>query len=143
MAKKAVKAQKPATKIKGSALTFRPLTPSLVGDVMRGSRGKGCWCMFPRLTDAQTRALPGSLNERRRGVAVEPIKAAVAYALEHGAPAVEAYPRASAKRTGDDNAFFGTEPLFRRAGCKLIHGALEDRPRNWLPRVIMRAMAKK
>jgi len=199
-----------ADQVKRQPLTIRPLTPRLMdnlGAVFQGSWGKGCWCMFPRLTEAQTRALPGpgSVNERRHaamtklarrrrapgllafegdtpvgwiaiaprqelgrieasratprvddtavwvvpcitvrktarggGVAVALIKAAVAYAFEKGAPAVEAYPRAGDARTGDDNAYFGTEPLFRRAGFQVIQGPLKDRPRNWIPRVVMR-----
>ena len=192
------------------SLTFRPLTPRLMDDlavVLRGSWGRGCWCMFPRLTDAQIRELPGSdslsqrqrdamtsLSRRRRspgllafegnepvgwiavaprselarieasrttprvdaidvwvipcitvrkaargrGIALASIEAAVAYAAENGAPAVEAYPRAGSARTGDDNAFFGTEPLFRRAGFRVIRTPPEDYPRNWVPRVTMR-----
>ena len=39
-----------------------------LGTVFRGSWGGGCWCMHPRLTDAQTRELPGQgpVNRRRR-----------------------------------------------------------------------------
>jgi hypothetical protein len=39
-----------------------------LGAVLRGSWGAGCWCMFPRLTSAQMRELPGpgSANQRRR-----------------------------------------------------------------------------
>lgn len=191
-------------------LTFRLLTPELMdalGEVFRGSWGRGCWCMHPRLTAAQTRALPGtgSTQQRRRdamtelarrsrapgllafegeapvgwiavaprdelarveasratprideaavwvipcvtvrktarghGIGLALIQAAVAYAAEQGAPAVEAYPRAGAARTGDDNAYFGTEPLFRRAGFEVIRQPLETIPRNWTPRVTMR-----
>jgi GNAT superfamily N-acetyltransferase len=194
-------------------LVFRPLTAHLMDDlgtVLRGSWGMGCWCMYPRLTDAQTRALPGpgSVTQRRRaamtklarrrrapgllafegaepvgwiaiaprpelarietsrgtprvdaedvwvipcvtvrktargrGIAVALIRAAVAYATKHGAPAVEAYPRAGAARTADDNAYFGTEPLFRRAGFKVVGTPLADRPRTWVPRVTMRVTA--
>ena len=75
---------------------------------------------------------------RGRGVALASIEAAVAYAAENGAPAVEAYPRAGSARTGDDNAFFGTEPLFRRAGFRVIRTPPENTPRNWVPRVTMR-----
>ncbi|NQW08370.1 MAG: GNAT family N-acetyltransferase [Alphaproteobacteria bacterium] len=196
-----------------TALTIRPLTPSLVeamGAVLRGSWGASCWCMHPRLTDAQMRALPGdgAENQRRRaamtalarrrrapgllafegdepvgwiavaprsdfarveasratprvddtavwvipcvtvrkttrgrGIALALIRAAVAYAAEHGAPAVEAYPRAGEGRTGDDNAYFGTEPLFRRAGFRVVREDLPNRPRNWTPRVTMRIKA--
>jgi len=196
-------------------LIARPLTPRLMDElskVFRGSWGRGCWCMFPRLTDAMTRELPGtgSTVERRRaamtklarrqrapgllafdgddpvgwiaiaprdefarieasratprvddedvwvipcitvrkgargrGVALALIEAAVAYAMGQGAPAVEAYPRAGAARTGDDNAYFGTEPLFRRAGFRVVRIPLPDLPRNWIPRVAMRIEAPK
>ena len=191
-------------------LSIRPLTPRLMDDlgtVFRGSWGGGCWCMHPRLTDAQTRELPGQgpVNRRRReamtklarrrrapgllgfeddtpvgwiaiaprkelarieasratsrvddedvwvipcvtvhktargrGIALALIRAAVAYALDQGAPAVEAYPRAGAQRTGDDNAYFGTEPLFRLAGFRVVRKPLKNLPRNWVPRVAMR-----
>ena len=178
-----------------------------LGTVLRGNFGAGCWCMFPRLTDAQTRQLPGegTLSPRKReamtrlaardrspgllayagnepagwiavaprdeltrltrsratppaddtpvwvipcitvrkgyrgqGIAVALIQAAVTYAGTQGAPAVEAYPRAGGERTGDDNAYFGTEPLFRRAGFQVIRQPLDNRPRHWLPRVVMR-----
>jgi GNAT superfamily N-acetyltransferase len=80
-------------------------------------------------------------SARGRGIAVALIQAAVAYAAENGAPAVEAYPRAGAERTGDDNAYFGTEPLFRHAGFRVVRNPLKDRPRNWIPRVAMRIRA--
>ena len=53
---------------------------------------------------------------RGRGIARALISAAVEYAAAHGAPAVEAYPRAGDARTGDDNAYFGVEPLFPARG---------------------------
>jgi len=178
--------------------------------VFRGSWGTGCWCMHPRLTAAQMRALPGSGSERERrrdamtklarrrrapgllalegnepvgwiaiaprtelarveasratppvddvsvwvipcvtvrktargrGIAVALIKSATGYAFENGAPAVEAYPRAGTMRTGDDNAYFGTEPLFRRAGFRIVREPLANRPRNWIARVAMRVDA--
>ena len=77
-------------------------------------------------------------TERGRGIAVALIRAAVEYAFAHGAPAVEAYPRAGRERTGDDNAYFGTEPMFRRAGFGIIRPPPENLPRNWTPRVTMR-----
>ena len=191
-------------------LAFHPLTPNLMDDfgaVLRGNYGAGCWCMFPRLTQAETITLPGegSISPRRRkvmtelarrelapgllayegdepvgwiaiaprhelnrvdrsratprvddvdvwvipcvtvrksvrgrGIAVALIRAAVEFSASHGAPAVEAYPRAGSERTGDDNAYFGTEPMFQRAGFKVIRGPLENRPRNWIARVVMR-----
>ena len=202
---------KPNGKAKSTPLVFRPLTARLMdelGKVFRGNWGTGCWCMYPGLTDAQTRELPGSgsANQRRReamtklarrrrrapgllafdgedpvgwiavaprdelarieasratpriddedvwvipcitvlkaargrGIALALIRAAVAYATEKGAPVVEAYPRAGATRTGDDNAYFGTEPLFRRAGFRVVRTPLKNRPCNWIPRVTMR-----
>ncbi len=198
------------TNIGSGTVEFKPLTPELIDDlgtVLRGNFGAGCWCMFPRLTDAEMRELPGEgpLSPRRReamtglagrerapgllafmegepvgwiaiaprseltrivrsratppvddepvwvipcvtvrktyrgrGIAVALIRAAAAYASEHGATTVEAYPRADGERTGDDNAYFGTEPLFRRAGFEIVREPLQNRPRNWLPRVAMR-----
>ena len=194
-------------------LNFRPLTPGLMDalqTVFKGTWGRSCWCMHPRLTDKQMRELPGegSAKERKRaameklarrpiapgvlafegeepvgwiavaprgeygrvdasratprvddepvwviaciavrkgyrgsGIAVRLIQAAAAYALENGAPAVEAYPRAGEGRTGDDNAYFGTEPMFRKAGFEIVRPPLENLPRNWTPRVTMRTRA--
>ncbi|NNF79773.1 MAG: GNAT family N-acetyltransferase, partial [Rhizobiales bacterium] len=79
---------------------------------------------------------------RGSGIAVRLIQAAAAYALENGAPAVEAYPRAGEARTGDDNAYFGTEPMFRQAGFEIVRPPLEGLPRNWTPRVTMRTGAR-
>ena len=97
--------------------------------------------MTPRFDDLDVWVIPCitvAKVARGRGVAVRLIAAAVAHAGEHGAPAVEAYPRAGAARTGDDNAYFGTEPLFRRAGFRVLRGPIEGLPRNWTPRVTMR-----
>lgn len=187
---------------------FRPLTPRLMdcmGEVLRGSWGVGCWCMYPRLTGADMKEMRGpGLNQRRReamtklarrrrapgllafdgdevvgwvaiaprtefrrieasratprvdevdvwvipcvtvrpsargrGIALALIRAAVAYAKKQGAPAVEAYPRAGAARTNDDNAYFGTEPLFRRAGFRVIRKPEKFRT-NSVRRVTMR-----
>jgi len=78
-------------------------------------------------------------GHRGQGVAVAMIRAAVEYAGERGAPAVEAYPRAAGKRVHDDFAFFGTEAMFRRAGFRKIRGVLPKLPKGWTPRVTMRA----
>ena len=76
---------------------------------------------------------------RGRGIALASIEAAVAYAAEKGAPRRRKPTRAPARaRTGDDNAFYGTEPLFRRAGFRVIRTPPENYPRNWIPRVTMR-----
>ena len=92
----------------------------------------------PRVDDVDVWVIPCITvrpSARGRGIAKAMIKAAVAYAKAHGAPAVEAYPRAGSARTKDDNAFFGTEPLFRGAGFKVIAKSAKGR----LPRVTMRA----
>ncbi len=98
----------------------------------------------PRVDDEDVWVIPCVTvrkTARGRGIALALIRAAAAYAIEKGAPAVEAYPRAGTVRTGDDNAYFGTEPLFRRAGFRIIQEPLKNRPRNWIPRVTMRIMA--
>jgi GNAT superfamily N-acetyltransferase len=191
-------------------MDIRRLTPARMddlGEVLKGSWGRGCWCMHPRLTAADERALPGrgsvmakrkvamtALARRRRapgllacrdgeavgwvaigprpelvriersratprvdevpvwvipcitvrpsargaGVAVALIRAAVAYAKDQGARAVEAYPRAANERIEDDLAFFGTERLFRRAGFEIIAGPRPGLPASWARRVTMR-----
>ena len=94
----------------------------------------------PRVDDEKVWVIPCITvrpSARGRGIALAMIRAAVAFAGKHGAPSVEAYPRAGAKRTKDDNAFFGTEPLFRRAGFKVIRKPLRKRG-NRVARVTMR-----
>ena len=195
-----------------STLKIERLTPARMDDlgrVLSGSWGSGCWCVFPRLTPAEERRLPGQGSDRRRramtalarrrrapgllaydgrevvgwvavaprpelhrvdaskatprvddvdvwvipcitvrrgargqGVAVALIRAAVEYAASQGAAAVEAYPRAGKARVHDDFAFFGTEPLFRRAGFRAIRAPLKGLPKNWTPRVTMRATVR-
>lgn len=78
-------------------------------------------------------------GHRGQGVAVAMIRAAVDYAGKRGAPAVEAYPRASGERVHDDLAFFGTEAMFRQAGFRRIRGVMPKLPKGWTPRVTMRA----
>ena len=55
----------------GHELSFQPLTPKLMdslGTILKGSWGSNCWCMHPRLTDAQMKELPGdgAIKEKRR-----------------------------------------------------------------------------
>ncbi len=192
-------------------LGFQPFRAELIdalATVLKGSWGSSCWCMYPRLSDKQIRALPGegSAGARKRqamlklanrkwapglvafqgeepigwiavapraeygrithsratppvdntgvwvipcitvrktargqGAAVALIRAAVDYAKRHGAPCVEAYPRAGNERTQADNVYFGTEALFAKAGFHLVRPPLEGLPRNWLKRVTMRS----
>ncbi|MBT4486242.1 MAG: GNAT family N-acetyltransferase [Rhodospirillaceae bacterium] len=98
----------------------------------------------PRVDDTDVWVIPCitvAKTVRGQGIAVALIQAAAAYAFEQGAPAVEAYPRAGDARTGEDNAYFGTEPLFRRAGFRVVREPLSGVPRNWIPRVTMRKVA--
>ena len=94
----------------------------------------------PRVDDIDVWVIPCITvrpSARGRGIALALIRAAVAYAKKQGAPAVEAYPRAGAARTNDDNAYFGTEPLFRRAGFRVIRKPEKLRS-NSVRRVTMR-----
>lgn len=75
---------------------------------------------------------------RGRGVAVALIRAAAEYALAQGAPAVEAYPRAGDGRAEDGSVYFGTEPMFRRAGFAVLRPPVAGLPARWTPRVTMR-----
>lgn len=92
----------------------------------------------PRVDDVKVWVIPCITvrpSARGRGIALALIREAVRYAKKWGAPAVEAYPRAGSARTKDDNAFFGTEPLFRRAGFRVT---MRNAPRNRVRRVTMR-----
>src|SRR5688572_2376417 len=95
----------------------------------------------PRVDDVDVWVIPCITvrpSARGRGIALTLIRAAVAYAKGQGAPAVEAYPRAGSARTKDDNAYFGTEPLFRRAGFRVVRKAASNAPPNRVRRVTMR-----
>ncbi len=81
-------------------------------------------------------------GHRGRGIAIAMIKAAVAYAAKHGAPAVEAYPRIDNTRRHDDLAFYGTEAMFRKAGFRQVRGMLPDLPKAWTPRATMRVTTR-
>ena len=67
---------------------------------------------------------------RGEGVAVSLLRAAVDYAAERGAAAVDGYPRSDAKRVHDDFAYIGTEALFRKAGFRKVRGVLPGLPRQ-------------
>jgi GNAT superfamily N-acetyltransferase len=95
----------------------------------------------PRVDDVDVWVIPCVSvrpGARGRGIALALIRAAVAYAARWGAPAVEAYPRAGSARTADDNAYIGTEPLFRRAGFRVIRKPQGRARRNSVRRVTMR-----
>jgi hypothetical protein len=71
------------------------------------------------------------------------IRAAVEYAGERGAPAVEAYVRAAADRVHDDYAFFGTRAMFDKAGFREVRGVLPGLRKGSVPRVTMRRTIRK
>ena len=95
----------------------------------------------PPVDDVDVWVIPCITVRRRsrgRGVAQALIRAAIDHAAKHGAPAVEAYPRAGDVRVHDDFAFMGTEALFRKVGFRRVRGVMKDLPRGWAPRVTMR-----
>ena len=135
------------------ALARRPVAPGLIA--YRGEEPVGWAAVAPReeLSRVEkSRATPRVDDEdvwvipcitvrtgaRGQGVAVALVRAAAQDAFDHGAPAVEAYPRAGGQRTGADNIFFGVEPIFERVGFQTVRGPIATRPRNWLPRLAMR-----
>ena len=137
-----------------TALAKRRNAPGLLA--YRGREAVGWVSIGPRLDYhrlAKSRATPNvdelpvwvipcltvRKEARSQGVATALIRAAVAYAMKHGAPAVEAYPRADRKRVHDEWAFYGTEALFKKAGFKTVRGTLPV-PKGWTPRVTMRAV---
>ena len=126
-------------------LAYRDGTP--VGFVSVGPRAA-----YPRVDASKTSPPVDDLpvwavpcfyvHRKHRGIGVTTalLSAAVAYAGEQGAPAVEGYPRSDkAPRVSAESAFFGTEAMFRRAGYKKVRGLRSDLPRGWAPRVTMRA----
>jgi GNAT superfamily N-acetyltransferase len=82
-------------------------------------------------------------GHRGQGVAVAMIRAAVDYAGERGAPAVEAYARGGGKRVDDDFAFFGTKAMFQEAGFREVRGVLPGLRKGSVPRVTMRRAIRK
>jgi GNAT superfamily N-acetyltransferase len=82
-------------------------------------------------------------GHRGQGVALAMLRAAVAYAGQRGAAAVEAYPRSDSKRIHDDYAFFGTKAMFEKADFRQVRGVLPGLPKGWAPRVTMRRTIRK
>jgi GNAT superfamily N-acetyltransferase len=83
------------------------------------------WCI---------RVRPG---HRRRGISLPLLEGAVAYAREHGAPAVEGYPVDNHGQKVDQTmAYVGTRGLFERAG--FTKAADTDSISGGFPRVLMR-----
>ena len=76
-------------------------------------------------------------GHRKRGYTTPLIEGAVAYAAEHGAPAVESYPvDPRAKRIDLTMAFVGTRAMFEKAGFTVA--GTTDATASKLPRLVMR-----
>ncbi|WP_116948231.1 GNAT family N-acetyltransferase [Jiangella endophytica] len=74
---------------------------------------------------------------RRQGLAEELLHEAVAFATEHGAPAVEGYPvETGGARLSTSLAYVGTTGMFERAGFRRVAGTDATSARR--PRWIMR-----
>ena len=80
-----------------------------------------------------------SESARGRGVARTLLEAAVEYARERGADALEAYPVAidAAEPIHPDAAFTGTLPMFERAGFRMVADRASD-PSSRHQRVVVR-----
>ena len=78
-----------------------------------------------------------SRTARRRGLTTHLLDAAVAYAREHGAPAVEAYPvRPAAERIPAAVGYTGLLSTFEAAGFEVVREI--DSPQATVQRVIVR-----
>ncbi|GAA5156231.1 GNAT family N-acetyltransferase [Nocardioides marinquilinus] len=76
-------------------------------------------------------------GHRRRGHTTPLIEGAVAWAVEQGAPAVEAYPvDADGDRIDTTMAFVGTRAMFERAGFEVV--GTTDATGSGRPRLVMR-----
>src|SRR3990172_2578581 len=140
---------------------IEPLTPERWPDLEapfgRSRASYGCWGLFflgPRSAFerlvrsrflAPVDALPAwsivcffvARRRRGQGVARALLEGAVAYAREHGAPAVEGYARDPGdRRLSTDAAYTGTVSLFRAAGFR--EAAVAQPPAGGPPRVTMR-----
>jgi len=78
-------------------------------------------------------------SARGQGVATSLLEAAVVFAREHGAAAVEAYPVRADSGDGiqADAAFTGTLPMFERAGFRVVADRASDASSTH-PRVVVR-----
>lgn len=65
---------------------------------------------------------------RKKGLMLPLIQGAVAYAAEHGARIVEAYPQDSSERISTVSRFVGVYPVFVRAGFEEVARRSETRP---------------
>lgn len=65
---------------------------------------------------------------RGQGVARALLEGAVAYAKEHGATRVEAYPVDKPARSGDENMWFGAKSMYDKAGFQEVARRKPQRP---------------
>lgn len=75
-------------------------------------------------------------GHRRRGLTSPLLEGAVAYAQEHGAPAVEAYPVDPPGRMDTTMAFVGTRAMFEQVSFEVV--GRTDAVASRMPRIIMR-----
>jgi GNAT superfamily N-acetyltransferase len=97
---------------------------------------------LPPLDDLAVWAIPCLYvhpAQRGQGIAVALLQAAVQHACQHGAPAVEGYPRDPTVPISAEEAFYGTVAMFTRAGFEIARPPLPGLPSAWTPRYTMRA----
>ncbi|MBR7744341.1 GNAT family N-acetyltransferase [Phycicoccus sp. BSK3Z-2] len=75
-------------------------------------------------------------GHRKQGVTRPLIEGAVAFAAEHGAPAVEAYPADPAGRMDTTMAFVGTRSMFEAAAFEVV--GTTEATASGMPRLVMR-----
>ena len=78
-------------------------------------------------------------SARGRGLGSALLAAAIEYARDHGAPAIEAYPMdlEPGERISDASAYTGTLPMFQRAGFTVVADNASD-PSATHRRVVVR-----
>jgi len=87
--------------------------------VMRPVDDKPAWSIICFVVPAE---------HRGKGVAHALLRGAIAYAREHGATLVEAYPVDKAGRSSDDAMWFGAKSMFDRAGFEEVARRKPGRP---------------
>ncbi len=118
----------------GRALGWTSLGPRTDFQRLEHSR------VLPRLDDRPVWAIVCFVVSRRargRGIAAALLTAAIAYAREHGAPALEAYPADVGEgRIAAAAAYTGTRRMFERAGFAFVRAT--ELVTGGVPRVMMR-----
>jgi ribosomal protein S18 acetylase RimI-like enzyme len=67
-------------------------------------------------------------QHRGQGIGAALLKGAIVYARKHGATIVEAYPVDKAKRSADDNIWFGAKSMYDKAGFAEVARRKPARP---------------